>query len=53
MTIVIDNEIIELFRIHWYYLQRKFGIKVFDLYIQQGLFSKYMQRFYDFQIIVI
>ena len=30
MTIVIDTEIIELFRIQWWHLQCKFGIKVFD-----------------------
>ena len=28
MTIVIDTEIIELFRIQWWHLQCKFGIKV-------------------------
>ena len=31
MTIVIDTEIIELFRVQWWHLQCKFGIKVFDL----------------------
>ena len=53
MTIVIDTEIIELFRRQWWHLQCKFGIKVFDLYIQRGLFPKDMQRFFDLQIIVI
>ena len=33
MTIVIDTKIIELFRIQWWHSQCKFGIKVFDLYI--------------------
>ena len=50
---MIDTEIIELFRIQWWHLQCKFGIKVFDLYIQQGLFPKNMQRFFDLQIIAI
>ena len=53
MTIVIDTEIIALFRIQWWHLQCKLDIKVFDLYIQQGLFQKNMQRFFDLQIIVI
>ena len=43
MTIVIDTEIIELFRIQWWHLQCKFGIKVFDLYIKRGLFPKDME----------
>ena len=53
MTIVIDTEIIEMFRIQWWHLQCTFGIKVFDLYIQRGLFPKHMQCFFDLQIIVI
>ena len=50
MTIVIDTEIIDLFRIQWWQLQSKFGIKVFYLYIQRGLFPKDLQRFFDLQI---
>ena len=41
MTIVIDTEIIELFRIQWWHLQCKFDIKVFDLNIQRGVFPMY------------
>ena len=46
MTIVIDTEIIELFRIQWWHLQCKFGIKVFELYKMcltfQNLFNEHV-----------
>ena len=42
MTIVIDTEIIELFRIQWWHLQWKFGIKVFDLLHSARAYKSFM-----------
>ena len=45
MIIVIDIEIIELFRIQWWHLQCKFGIKVFNLLCVKNINKSAIQSF--------